>query len=90
MIKKPFNSLATTHIWQNDYFFRYFFTDNGEEKRNYSIAKGMKSKNMDINLISEITGLTIYKIKNSKILNSQKTKRTKKPLRTKALHDLRN
>lgn len=32
----------------------------------------MKSKNMDINLISEITGLTIYKIKNSKILNLQK------------------
>lgn len=82
--------MATTHIWQNDYFFRYFFTDNGEEKRNYTIAKGMKSKNMDINLISEITGLTIYKIKNSKILNSQKTKRTKKPLLTKALHDLRN
>ena len=50
----------------------------------------MKSKNMDINLISEITGLTIYKIKNSKILNLQKTKQTKKPLRTKARHDLRN
>ena len=32
----------------------------------------MKSKNMDINLISEITGLTIYKIKNTKILNLQK------------------
>ena len=46
MIKKPFNSLATTHIWQNDYFFRYFFTDNGGEKKfkfkNNSLSKRFK------------------------------------------------
>ena len=34
----------------------------GIEKRNYTIAKDMKSKNMDINLISEITGLTLEEI----------------------------
>ena len=33
------------------------------------MAKSMKTKNMDINLISEITGLTIDEIKNSKTLN---------------------
>ena len=35
----------------------------GIKERNYTIAKDMKSKNMDINLISEITGLTIDEIK---------------------------
>ena len=34
----------------------------GIEKRNYTIAKDMKSKNLDINLISEITGLTLEEI----------------------------
>ena len=34
----------------------------GIEKQNYTIAKSMKAKNMDINLISEITGLTIEEI----------------------------
>ncbi|WP_432632737.1 Rpn family recombination-promoting nuclease/putative transposase [Brachyspira sp.] len=35
----------------------------GEENKAISIAKSMKNKNMDINLISEITGLTIDEIK---------------------------
>ena len=35
----------------------------GIERRNYAIAKDMKSKNMDINLISEITGLSIDEIR---------------------------
>ena len=34
----------------------------GIKERNYTIAKDMKSKNMDINLIREITGLTIEEI----------------------------
>ena len=34
----------------------------GIKERNYTIAKDMKSKNMDIKLISEITGLTIEEI----------------------------
>ena len=33
------------------------------KQRNHTIAKDMKSKNMDINLISEITGLPIEEIK---------------------------
>ena len=36
----------------------------GIEKEKYSLAKNMKNKNMDINLISELTGLSIEKIKN--------------------------
>ncbi|WP_300755579.1 Rpn family recombination-promoting nuclease/putative transposase [uncultured Brachyspira sp.] len=36
----------------------------GIEKEKYSLAKNMKNKNMDINLISELTGLGIEKIKN--------------------------
>ena len=35
----------------------------GIKERNHTIAKDMKSKNMDINLISEITGLPIEEIK---------------------------
>ena len=35
----------------------------GIKERNYTIAKDMKSKNMDIKLISEITGLTIEEIR---------------------------
>ena len=35
----------------------------GEKNKTISMAKSMKSKNMDINLISEITGLTIDEIK---------------------------
>ena len=34
----------------------------GIKEWNYTIAKDMKNKNMDINLISEITGLTIEEI----------------------------
>ena len=34
----------------------------GIKERNHTIAKDMKSKNMDINLISEITGLTIEEV----------------------------
>ena len=33
------------------------------------MEKSMKTKNMDINFIREITGLTIDEIKNSKTLN---------------------
>ena len=36
----------------------------GIKERNYSIARDMKNKNMDINLISEITGLNIEEIRN--------------------------
>ena len=35
----------------------------GEKNKAISMAKSMKAKNMDINLISEITGLTIDEIK---------------------------
>ena len=35
----------------------------GEENKAISIAKSMKNKNMDINLISEITGLSIEEIR---------------------------
>ena len=35
----------------------------GEKNKAISMAKSMKTKNLDINLISEITGLTIDKIK---------------------------
>ena len=34
----------------------------GEKNKAISMAKSMKAKNMDINLISEITGLTIKEI----------------------------
>ena len=34
----------------------------GEENKAISIAKAMKNKNMDINLISEITGLSVEEI----------------------------
>ena len=34
----------------------------GEKNKAISMAKSMKTKNMDINLISEITGLTIDEI----------------------------
>ena len=36
--------------------------EEGREEERISMAKIMKSKNMDINLISEITGLTIEEI----------------------------
>ena len=35
----------------------------GIKERNYAIARDMKSKNMDINLISEITGLSIKEVR---------------------------
>ncbi len=38
--------------------------EKGIEKEKYSLTKNMKNKNMDINLISELTGLSIEKIKN--------------------------
>ena len=38
--------------------------EKGIEKEKYSLAENMKNKNMDINLISELTGLSIEKIKN--------------------------
>ena len=37
--------------------------EKGKLAEQISMAKAMKSKNMDINLISEITGLTIDEIK---------------------------
>ena len=36
----------------------------GIEKEKYSLVRNMKKKNMDINLISELTGLSIEEIKN--------------------------
>ena len=36
----------------------------GIKENSYTIAKTMKNKNMDINLISEITGLSIEEIRN--------------------------
>ena len=36
----------------------------GIEKEKYSLAINMKNKNMDINLISELTGLSIEEVKN--------------------------
>ena len=37
--------------------------EKGIEKEKYSLAKNMKEKNMDINLISELTELSIEEIK---------------------------
>ena len=37
--------------------------EKGIEKEKYSLAINMKNKNMDINLISELTGLSIEEIK---------------------------
>ncbi|KLI43732.1 ATPase, partial [Brachyspira hyodysenteriae] len=34
----------------------------GIEKEKYSLVRNMKKKNMDINLISELTGLSIEEI----------------------------
>ncbi|TVL74554.1 hypothetical protein A9X77_11920 [Brachyspira hyodysenteriae] len=34
----------------------------GIEQEKYSLARNMKNKNMDLNLISELTGLSIEKI----------------------------
>ena len=36
--------------------------EEGEINKSIEIAKGMKNKNMDIKLISELTGLSIDKI----------------------------
>ena len=38
--------------------------EKGIEKEKYSLAENMKNKNMDINLISELTGISIEEIKN--------------------------
>ena len=37
--------------------------EKGIEKEKYSLAINMKNKNMDINLISELTGLSIEEVK---------------------------
>ncbi|PCG18880.1 Rpn family recombination-promoting nuclease/putative transposase [Brachyspira sp. G79] len=37
--------------------------EKGIEKEKYSLARNMKNKNMDLNLISELTGLSIEEIK---------------------------
>ena len=47
--------------WE-DYFHKGELERERKEEK-YSIAKNMKSKNMDINLISEITGLSIEEIR---------------------------
>ena len=36
--------------------------EQGIEQEKYSLARNMKNKNMDLNLISELTGLSIEKI----------------------------
>ena len=38
------------------------FTELGKQERNIEIAKNMLMKNMDINIISEITGLSVEEI----------------------------
>ena len=38
--------------------------EQGEKNKSISMAKNMKNRNMDINLISELTGLSIEEIKN--------------------------
>ena len=38
-------------------------SDKGIETEKYSLAINMKNKNMDINLISELTGLSIEEVK---------------------------
>ena len=38
--------------------------EQGEKNKAISMAKNMKNRNMDINLISELTGLSIEEIKN--------------------------
>lgn len=38
--------------------------EQGEKMKEISMAKNMKNRNMDINLISELTGLSIEEIKN--------------------------
>ena len=38
--------------------------EQGEKMKAISMAKNMKNRNMDINLISELTGLSIEEIKN--------------------------
>ncbi|TKZ29758.1 hypothetical protein [Brachyspira catarrhinii] len=46
-------------------FFKKFFKEGIEKDKlaeQISMAKAMKSKNMDINLISEITGLSIKEV----------------------------
>ena len=40
--------------------------ETGEKNKTISMAKNMKSKNIDINLISEITGLSIEEIRKLK------------------------
>ena len=54
----------------NEYFYKDMMNVEREEGKlegikegQISIAKSMKTKNLDINLISEITGLTIDEIK---------------------------
>ena len=46
----------------NEYFYKEELSEAIKE-REFSMAKSMKTKNLDINLISEITGLTIDEIK---------------------------
>ena len=58
----------------NKYFYKYMMNVEREEdiekgkfegikEREFSMTKSMKTKNLDIKLISEITGLTIDEIK---------------------------
>ena len=52
--------------WEENYFKMLTLNEErlqGMKERDYTIAKNMKSKNMDIKLISEITGLTIEEIR---------------------------
>ena len=53
----------------NEYFYKDMMNvereegfKEGEKNKAISMAKSMKTKNLDINLISEITGLTIDEI----------------------------
>ena len=49
-----------------DYWLKHIYNAKGEKEAKVQIAQNMLQKNMDISLISEITGLTIDDINNLK------------------------
>ena len=57
--------------WEENYFRMLTLSEErlqgkleGIEEEKITMAKAMKNKNMDINLISEITGLSIEEVRN--------------------------
>lgn len=52
-------------MWEKNYFKIITLSEERLQcmrERDFTIAKSMKTKNLDINLISEITGLSIDEI----------------------------